>query len=192
VQPSFHRQRVEGYAQAMVAHASRTAERWRDGGEIDVAAEMTQLTLTIVGDTLFGTDVGQRRQSCRRRSAMSSRSFRSPCRRSRRCWSGCRCRWSAATTAPRRDARPRHLPHHRRAAQNPSDRGDPALDAAAGARRGSSGARMTDTQVRDEAMTLFLAGTRRPPTRSTWAWHLLAQHPDVERRLHDETRQRDR
>src|SRR5206468_9405302 len=57
VQPSFHRQRIEGYAQAMVAHASRTAERWRDGGEIDVAAEMTQLTLTIVGDTLFGSDV---------------------------------------------------------------------------------------------------------------------------------------
>src|SRR3954471_16861923 len=57
VQPSFHRQRIEGYARAMVAHAARTADRWHDGGEIDVAAEMTQLTLTIVGETLFGTDV---------------------------------------------------------------------------------------------------------------------------------------
>src|SRR3954464_11510869 len=65
VQPSFHRQRIEGYAQAMVAHASRMAERWRDGGEIDVAAEMTQLTLTIVGDTLFGTDVESDARSVR-------------------------------------------------------------------------------------------------------------------------------
>src|SRR4029078_10959611 len=65
VQPSFHRQRIEGYAQAMVAQASRLAERWRDGGEIDVAAEMTQLTLTIVGDTLFGTDVESDARSVR-------------------------------------------------------------------------------------------------------------------------------
>src|SRR4051812_21411262 len=57
VQPSFHRHRVATYAEAMVAHASRMADRWPDRGEIDVAAEMTQLTLTIVGDTLFGTDV---------------------------------------------------------------------------------------------------------------------------------------
>src|SRR3954463_11091541 len=57
VQPSFHRQRIEGYARAMVAHAARTADRWHDGGEVNVAAEMTQLTLTIVGETLFGTDV---------------------------------------------------------------------------------------------------------------------------------------
>src|SRR6187200_3272335 len=57
VQPSFHRQRVASYAETMAAHASRTAGRWRDGDELDVAAQMNQLTLTIVGDTLFGTDV---------------------------------------------------------------------------------------------------------------------------------------
>ena len=49
-----------------------------------------------------------------------------------------------------------------------------------------NGARMTDTQVRDEAMTLFLAGHETTANALTWTWHLLAQHPDVERRLHEE------
>src|SRR3954452_13066517 len=57
VQPSFHKQRVAGYADAMVAHASRMADRWRNDEEFDIAARMNLLTLTIVGDTLFGTDV---------------------------------------------------------------------------------------------------------------------------------------
>ena len=48
------------------------------------------------------------------------------------------------------------------------------------------GARMTDKQVRDEAMTLFLAGHETTANALTWGWYLLAQHPEVERRLHDE------
>src|SRR6476619_8338678 len=56
-QPAFHRQRIAGYGDAMIAHAGRTADRWRDGEEIDAGSEMNRLTLTIVGETLLGTDI---------------------------------------------------------------------------------------------------------------------------------------
>src|SRR5262245_10345005 len=56
-QPAFHRQRIAGYADAMVAHARRAGDRWQDGAEIDLAAQMSRLTLTIAGETLLGADV---------------------------------------------------------------------------------------------------------------------------------------
>lgn len=45
---------------------------------------------------------------------------------------------------------------------------------------------MTDLQVRDEAMTLFLAGHETTANALTWTWYLLSQHPSVEKRLHEE------
>src|SRR5262245_28061800 len=57
VQPAFHKARIAGYAATMIAHTRRAADRWRDRETFDVSAEMNRLTLTIVGETLFGADV---------------------------------------------------------------------------------------------------------------------------------------
>ena len=86
-----------------------------------------------------------------------------------------------------RHARPSYLSHHRRAP--PHIRPIAATCCRCCCWRSdeeANGARMTDTQVRDEAMTLFLAGHETTANALTWTWHLLAQHPDVERRLHEE------
>src|SRR5437773_2221723 len=56
-QPAFHRQRINAYAEAMTNHATRTRERWRDGETLDIWQEMMRLTLAIVGKTLFDADV---------------------------------------------------------------------------------------------------------------------------------------
>jgi cytochrome P450 len=69
---------------------------------------------------------------------------------------------------------------------NPSDRGDLLSMLLLARDEEGGGARMTDKQVRDEAMTLFLAGHETTANALTWGWYLLAQHPEVERRLHDE------
>ena len=186
VQPSFHRQRVEGYAQAMVAHAARTAERWQDGAEIDVAAEMTQLTLTIVGDTLFGTDVESDARSVRQAltdvfeifpitmSPLAPLLERLPLPAVRRYE-------RARATLDRLIYR---IIEERR--RDLSDRGDLLSMLLLARDDEQQGARLTDSQVRDEAMTLFLAGHETTANALTWAWHLLSQHPEVERRLHDE------
>jgi cytochrome P450 len=186
VQPSFHRQRVASYAETMVAHASRTAERWRDGEELDVAAQMNQLTLTIVGDTLFGTDVESDAISVRQAlndvfevfpltmSPLAPFLERLPLpivRRYKR----------AVATLDRLIYR---IIDQRRC--NPTDRGDLLSMLLLASDDEQNGARLTDTQVRDETLTLFLAGHETTSNALTWTWHLLAQHPDVERRLHQE------
>jgi len=56
-QPAFHRQRINSYAETMVGHAEKTSARWRAGETLDVSAEMTRLTLAVVGKTLFDADV---------------------------------------------------------------------------------------------------------------------------------------
>jgi cytochrome P450 len=186
VQPSFHKQRVTGYADTMVAHAIRMADRWRDGEELDIATQMNQLTLTIVGDTLFGTDVESDATSVR--EALSDVFDLFPL--------------TMSPLAPVLERLP--LPIVRRyeraqatldrliyriideRRQNPSDRGDLLSMLLLARDEEENGAHLTNTQVRDEAMTLFLAGHETTSNALTWTWHLLSQHPDVERRLHQE------
>ena len=65
------------------------------------------------------------------------------------------------------------------------DRGD-LLSMLLAAQDEESGRRMTDTQLRDEVMTLFMAGHETTANTLAWTWFLLAQHPEVEARLHQE------
>jgi cytochrome P450 len=186
VQPSFHKQRVASYADAMVAHASRMADRWRDGDELDVAAQMNQLTLTIVGDTLFGANVESDAISVRQ--ALSDVFDLFPL--------------TMSPLAPLLERLPLPLVGRYERAQatldrliyriinerrqNSADRGDLLSMLLLARDEDDNGARLTDTQVRDEAMTLFVAGHETTSNALTWTWHLLSQHPDVERRLHQE------
>ena len=68
IQPMFHHERIATYAGSMVRFAERAADHWGDGEEVDVQAEMSALTLAVVGDTLFGTDVDERRSETVRRA----------------------------------------------------------------------------------------------------------------------------
>src|SRR5262245_63384308 len=63
IQPMFHHERIASYADAMVRHARRAAERWTDRGHVDIQAEMSALTLAVVGETLFGADVDETRSA---------------------------------------------------------------------------------------------------------------------------------
>jgi cytochrome P450 len=68
IQPMFHHERIATYAASMARFAERAAERWGDGEEVDIQAEMSALTLAVVGDTLLGTDVDERRSATVRRA----------------------------------------------------------------------------------------------------------------------------
>ncbi len=58
-QPAFHRQRIPEYASVMVREATRMRESWRDGEQRDIAIDMMHLTLNVVAQTLFATDLHQ-------------------------------------------------------------------------------------------------------------------------------------
>ncbi len=184
VQPIFHHERIAGYGETMVEHALRTSDRWRDGGTLDVFQEMGALTLSIVGATLFGTDVEAEdaravRDALQLQLAMFGRVFSPFFRLSVRLPlpSNRRFERSKATL----DGVILRMIAERRSA---GASGDDVLSLLIRAHDDGSGS--GDGWVRGEALTLFLAGHETTATALTWTWYLLSQHPEAESALHDE------
>ena len=187
MQPAFHRERVAGYGRTMVDYADRLRRRWAergDGSTFDVSREMMAVTLAIAGKTLFDLDVES--QAAEVGSALTDvmESFwtsmlpfadvleRLPVGPLRK----------AKTARARLDAIIYRMIAERRASG--TDRGD-LLSMLLLAHDEDDGSAMTDLQVRDEAMTIFLAGHETTANALTWMWYLLSGAPDVERRMHE-------
>lgn len=186
IQPAFHKERIASYGSTMTEYAERVRGEWTDGATIDASAEMMRLTLGIVGRTLFDADVDSQARDVGAALTDVLDSF-----------------WTVMLPFPdlleklpipvvqrgkaaraRLDAIIFGLIALRR--RSPGDRGDllsmllMAQDEEAGGRG------MTDEQVRDEAMTIFLAGHETTANALAWTWYLLSQSPEVEARLHQE------
>jgi len=186
MQPAFHRERIDSYATVMTGFADRVQRGWTDGGTIDAAQEMMRLTLGVVGETLFGSDVESLAPRVGRSLTTMLDSF-----------------W--LTMLPLFDVL-EHLPlpafRRMRMARaeldtiiygliaerrrSPGDRGDLLSMLLSAQDDEGDGGGMSDRQVRDEAMTIFLAGHETTATALAWTWYLLSGAPDVEAQLHDE------
>lgn len=185
-QPAFHRERIAGYAATIAAFAERHAARWRPGATVDAADEMTRLTLAIAAKTLFDADVEAEAREIGEAITVAVRAFGLSMlpygeRLERLPFSPLR-RFEAARA--RLDATIYRIIAERRRA--PGDRGDLLSMLLTGVDAEGDGGGMTDVQLRDEMMTLFLAGHETTANWLAWTWHLLSHHPEVERRLHAE------
>jgi cytochrome P450 len=184
-QPAFHRQRVNAYGEVMVSYAQRMLATWQDGETHDIYQEMTRLTLQIVAKTLFDAGVdktekvgevlgwlGQHtKQLDEQGSGMVLRfllgNFPTP--------SNLRFRQGVG----RLDEVIYDLIWERRSSGK--DTGDLlSMLLRAGAKEGNG---MNDKQLRDEVITLLLAGHETTALTLSWTWYLLAQHPGVEAKL---------
>lgn len=185
IQPLFHHERVASDATSMVAHAERAADRWSSGREMDVHAEMARLTLAVVADTLLDTDVGTAEaRGIGEALSVAVRAFE----RLFTPFPNLLERLPLPSTLRFRRARAlldgtiqRMIEERRAAGAGGSDLLSLLLRA-----RHEDGGRMSDAQVRDEAMTLFLAGHETTAVALTWTWYLLGGYPDAERALHVE------
>ena len=185
-QPAFHRQRIAGYGDVMTAYADRHADSWRDGEVRDMAQDMMRLTLAIAGKTLFDADVENEAAEIGEALAASIASFnlvvlpfgellaRLPLPAARRFRNG----------KARLDATIYRIIAERRASGE--DRGDLLSMLMAATDTEGDGTGMSDEQLRDECMTIFLAGHETTANALTWTWYLLSEHPDVERQMHEE------
>lgn len=189
IQPAFHRQRIAGYAKLMAEYAMQTSERWGQipsGAEFDMAEEMMRLTLSIVGRTLFDTDVEKDAPEVGQAMTELFTLFNRTISPVHVLLDSLRPGASDRFAQARRkidDIIYRTIKEHRASGD---DRGDllSMLLSAQDEEGGTGG--MSDEQVRDEAITLFLAGHETTALALTWTWYLLAQHPDVEAKLHAE------
>ena len=193
--PAFHRQRISAYGDQIVACAATQRETWQPSQHIDVAAASMQLSLEIVARTLFDTAVTDDIRSINDEvnTVMGLYNFivafpkiesvlHLPIpgimkfRRSK-------ARLDAIVDRLIRE-------HREAAAHGEPDKGDllsmllASRDEQADASGHHTG--MSDEQVRDEVLTIFLAGYETVANGLTWTWYLLSQNPEVETRLHAE------
>lgn len=188
-QPAFHRDRVAALGQTMARYAGQAADRWRPGMEVDAGAEMNRLTLAIAGETLLGAGVEDEADEIRTALTDALGLFN----RLHNPFGELLDRIPVPGTLRMRRARARldatiyRAIAQRRASAQPHDDLLGMLLAARDEEDGGAG--MTDEQLRDELLTLFLAGHETTANALAWTWHLLDAHRDVEARLHAELRE---
>ena len=187
IQPAFHHRQLAVYAGIMTAHARSMMDSFVDGETRDIGAEMTKLTLSIVVKSLFGADL--RREAGEISGLMLA------------LLDAANQRVNSVLRLPSWVPTARNLREKRaiaeldatvqafiRARRSSAEDRDDLLSAFLSAVDEESGARMSDQQLRDEMMTLFLAGHETTANALTWTWYLLSRHPDVEAKLAGELR----
>lgn len=183
-QPAFHRQRINSYASVMVDYASRTSQRWQDGATVDMSQEMMRLTLAIVGKTLFDADVEKDAEEVRETLTELMELFRDMTLPFSELLE--KVPFTPTNRKFRRgkevlDTMIYRMINERRASGE--DRGDLLSMLLLAQDTEGDGGSMTDRQVRDESLTLFLAGHETTANALTWTWYLLSQNPAVEEKL---------
>ncbi|HMG22732.1 MAG TPA: cytochrome P450 [Kofleriaceae bacterium] len=185
--PAFAPRRLANYGEIMVAETREQIARWSPGDRIDLAEQMMEMTLAIAGRTLFGVDIRRDADTVARGIALAMRAM------------------DAATSSLVQlgDAWP--LPRHlrmRRAVRMlddvvfrliaegralGTDRGD-VLSMLLIARDEDDGSQLGDREVRDEVMTLVLAGHETTANTLTWTWYELGRNPAALAELEAEVR----
>ncbi|MEW6689202.1 MAG: cytochrome P450 [Pseudomonadota bacterium] len=187
MQPVFRKSRIESYAGQMAALAQRTRDRWADGGEIDAAEEMMQLTMFVAAEALFGHDIGRDSDAVSRNvthlleyftrlvSPFFSLLLRLPL---------------PSTLRFRRAVRDLDAVIYRMIEQRRASgaSGDDLLARLMRAKDDETQAQMTETQLRDELLTLLIAGHETTANLLAWTLFLLGQDPEADARMHDEVR----
>jgi cytochrome P450 len=189
IQPLFHRQQIQRFAEAMVRHALRWRDTISDGATIDVTGEMGGLTLAIVGETMFSTNVQRDADEVREAMTDAVQSFAYAVLPGVELFE----RLPIGPFMRVRKARARldkiiHRVIAERRSQADTGRDLMAMLLAARDPENPSAPGMSDQQIRDEAMTIFLAGYETTANAMAWTWHLLGISPHVEEKLHDEIR----
>lgn len=192
MQPAFHYKLLQSFSDTMVGAAKEMLARWQliagTGEPMEMSVEMARVTLDIICRTMFGAGVGAAEvQAVREASAIIAEDLGTPSYLDL---------FGLPQWLPRRQSRRvkkavqdlRHLIEDiiaRRRAEGAGTHGD-LLDMLLDARDEETGEGMSDEQLRDEVITVFLAGHDTTANGLNWTWYLLSQHPEAEARLHDE------
>jgi cytochrome P450 len=188
--PAFHRQRIAGYAEQIVANAKAACAGWADGTEVDMADEMMKLSLHIVARTLFDTEVTAEVLSVADEvnTIMGLYNFLVAFPRLESV-----LHWPIPGVVKFRKSRARldaivgtMIASRRKLSKDELEgRGD-LLSMLVAAVDEGDGSGMTDVQVRDEALTIFLAGYETVANALAWTWYLLSQNPEADAKMRAE------
>jgi len=187
IQPVFHHGNLNDIAVIMRERARQRAESWGAGQTLNLNQEMHALTLTIVGEALFGTEVGERtgRVSQLMETVMETFFlFMSPLAPFFEFFGHPKLKRAAKARRELSAIVRTMIGERRKTNQTRKD----LLTLLFAAQDPETGLGMSDEQLRDEVMTLFLAGHETTANALAWTIYLLTQHPDIARRLAAEVR----
>ena len=188
-QPAFHRQQIPAYAAEIVRRAAHVREQWQPNAQLDIYREMMQLTLDLVARTLFSTELGD--EVNRLNAAMGDimKVYNAlvllpgvnlllgipftPLRK----FVHARARLDQVVQ--------RMIALHRKGLE----RGLQSPDLLTMMWQSQDSMGWSDVEMRDQVITIFLAGYETVAIALTWTWYLLSQHPEVEERLYAEVRE---
>ncbi len=186
LQPAFHKQRIGRYMQTMIDVAERDSNSWQDGATVDMAQEMQRTTISVAAQTLFGTDFAEEAQEIGEALAVAVDLFtqiKGPFA----------FFLSNISIAPRnirfeRAKRRVHAIIHKLIAQRreSGEERDDFLAMLLAAQHEDSHEGLSDEQIRDEAVSIFISGFETSTNTLSWAWYMLSKNPDVEEELHRE------
>jgi cytochrome P450 len=183
IQPAFHHGRIAGYAQVMAEKSRQWTDARHAGEELDLAVQMNRLTLAVVGETLFGSEVESEAHDIAESLTVIIENFnkmllpfwkllsRIPTADNRR----------LLKAQNKLDATIYRLILQRR--KDGRDHGDLLSMLLAAEDAENPQKRLTDDEIRDQAMTLFIAGHETTANALAWTWHLLSQHEEVRVRM---------
>ena len=202
--PAFHRQRIQAYAGTIVTHAAAMRDEWKAGGPIDVASEMMRLALQITARTLFDTEVTAEIHTINDEAnavmemyhslvslprAEELLRWRIPVpvlmrfRKSKKRLDAVVDSMIARKQAESAKAASKGRPVGQDLLSMLIDARDDERDSGSSNRMSS---RMSSKELRDEVLTIFLAGYETVANALSWTWLLLGQNPEAEARLHAE------
>jgi len=184
IQPAFHRQNILGYAAVMTQAAGRMLDSWQEKHERNIHEDLMRVTLEVVAQCLFGAEVtavaeqvGEAMEVVTERFMVNASlamlfRFEIPVFLTPREWRAIRKLNEIIGSIIRK---------RRSSGQPREDLLDMLLQV-----RDADGNPMSDAQLRDEVMTLFLAGHETTAIALSWACYLVAQNPEVEAKLAEE------
>lgn len=185
--PVFRKSRIEAYAGQMAELSRRARDQWQSGATVDIADEMMKLTMLIAAQALFEQDIGSDTQAVshnidvvlefftRLSSPFLKLSLALPLPSSRRFKKAVRDL----------DAVIYRMIERRR---DTAASGKDLLSLLMQAKDDQTNVQMAEKQLRDEVLTLLIAGHETTANVLAWIFYLLAKHPDADQRLHDEAR----
>jgi cytochrome P450 len=204
IQPIFHPRQITTYANIMIDYAIRFRDRWKNEDTVDISQEMMELTLGIICKSVLNYDVESEAKQVGKALTTTrnySRRLQSPI--------GHVLDKIPILPAPRGARKAKKeldslvyglISDRRRHQQKSDNKGyndllsrlleaqdsNLASPASLDSARSSANGKMSDKQVRDEVMTIFIAGHETTANALTWTFCLLSQYPEVEKKLHDE------
>lgn len=183
IQPSFHKQRISEFVEIMAQETRKTSENWKKVSSLDISKEMMRLTFAIVGRTLFRTEVESYAARIEHSLKIAlelvtkriTRIFPFP------------FSWPTPENLKlKRALKDMHSVVDELIAERKKNPSNDLISMLLEVRDEETGETMSEAQVRDEAITLLLAGHETTANALSWGFYLLSKHPEICEKVREE------